>query len=97
MIEPVDKSHNPIVQLRRLIDERQFTESVDRIVRENLDRLESLGSREHMLSGYGDDEQLKAPWDIITPEEAGIALSDARSSFGVVRRVFKEFYGVDFP
>lgn len=96
IVEPVEKTHNPSTQLKRLIQDRRYTPKIVSIIQENLEFYQALGPKEHLLSGYGDDVNMELPWEIITENDARYALDNAKKCFDVSMKVYKEFFMEDF-
>ncbi len=61
IVEPVEKTHHTAQQLQRLVKEKRYSLSILEIIEKNFSAFESLGPKEHLLSGYGDDVNLELP------------------------------------
>lgn len=96
IVEPVEKTHRPAQQLKRLVKEKRYPKSILKIIEKNFNVFESLGPKEHLLSGYGDDVNLELPWDVITKNDAHYALENTLKCFEVSTKIYKEFYHEEF-
>ena len=57
----------------------------NRVLKQMLPDLLSLGQREHILTDYGDEETYTLPWDLLTPDCSLVALNTAIHSVDVVQ------------
>ena len=52
---------------------------------------EKLGFEEHIRTDYGDESQYRTPWEIFDRESAEEALSLARRSQDIARRIIEQW------
>lgn len=76
----VPKTHDPAIQISKIIRGQQMPEEIRRVVESLLPDLLALGSKEHFLTDYGDEETFTLPWDLFTRQSAEEALVSARRS-----------------
>lgn len=93
IFKPIEKTHDPSIQLKKLIEEQV----VDPGFFNDLERLiplyAKLGTEEHFLTDYGDEETLSTPWDIYSKDDAAEALDVARQCIDAARRIYKFYFG----
>ena len=58
---------------------------INRVLKQMLPDLLSLGQREHILTDYGDEETYTLPWDLFTQDSAIEALNTAIHCVDVVQ------------
>lgn len=54
--------------------------------------MEELGSEEHLMTDYGDEETYRDPWTLFGEEEGREALETAKRCVQLARRVFGFYF-----
>lgn len=83
LFRPVEKTHDPSVQLKKLIEEKIVPEPMIAGVEELTVVVSRLGAEEHFMTDYGDEETGRDPWQIFTSDDARKALADAHRAFAL--------------
>ena len=81
LFEPVEKSHNPSHQLRRLVEQKRLREIFKAQVEEITVILDQFGIEEHFLTDYGDETTRTDPWSLLDEK-------DAREGFAMAERCY---------
>lgn len=81
LFEPVEKSHNPSHQLRRLVEQKRLREIFKAQVEEITVILDQFGIEEHFLTDYGDETTRTDPWSLFDEK-------DAREGFAMAERCY---------
>ena len=75
------KTHDPVNQVASLLSSHGLSVEMAEIMRGMLPDLMALGSAEHFMTDYGDEDQRTLPWDLFKQESAEDALTAARHAF----------------
>lgn len=70
LFEPVEKTHNPSRQLRRLMDQKRLGDVFKPQVDEIISVLDRFGIEEHFLTDYGDEATRTDPWSLFGEDDA---------------------------
>lgn len=89
LFEPVEKSHNPSHQLKRLVEQKRLGDVLKSQVEEIIPILEHFGVEEHFMTDYGDETTRTDPWTLFKEEDAREALEMAERCY----RLAEEIYG----
>lgn len=85
------KTHEPARHVAELAEDEGLPAEIRGRIKEALPHLVSLGTEEHFMTDYGDEQSYTLPWDMFTDESAVAALEAARAclpiSTDVVRMV----------
>jgi len=88
LLEPVEKTHNPSRQLKRLIEigrlGNEYSVQVDEIVA----IVDRFGIEEHFMTDYGDESTRTDPWSLFDEEDAKEALNLAERCFDLSIKTF---------
>ena len=88
LLEPVEKTHNPSRQLKRLLETgrlgKKYGTQVDQIVA----IVDRFGLEEHFMTDYGDESTRTDPWTLFDQEDAREAFGLAERCFGLAIEVF---------
>lgn len=87
VLEPVEKSHNPSRQLRRLAETKRFGEEFTLQVEEIAKISDRYGMEEHFMTDYGDEATLSDPWSLFDEEDAKEALGMAEQCFKAAAQI----------
>lgn len=91
IFEPVEKSHDPWEQLKRLVKREIPLKKLANIIKKNLLLFKSYGSKKHILISYGDEKSFKTPWELFGKEEAIKALNTAEKCLKVAQKLNKYY------
>lgn len=87
VLEPVEKSHNPSRQLRRLFEAKrlgvEFSLQIDEIIKMS----DRYGIEEHFMTDYGDEVTLSDPWSLFDEEDAQEGLAMAEKCFRLANEI----------
>lgn len=92
IIEPVQKTHEPVHRLQALIEAHVFARDVAKDIEASLSDFRQLGFETHLLSDYGDEASRRDPWELFGEDDAREALGIARRCGAVARRVFAFYF-----
>lgn len=88
LLEPVEKTHNPSRQLKRLVETGrlgiEYGIQVDQIVA----IVDRFGLEEHFMTDYGDESTRTDPWTLFDEEDAREAFTLTEKCFGLAIEVF---------
>ena len=90
---PVAITHDPAMQLARLIETETMPEEVTAKVREIVFIAARFGGREHGLFSYGDTKRFRDPWSLVTQAKANEAIVGARRCLVIAEEVHEHFFG----
>ena len=88
LFEPVEKSHNPSRQLKRLVEQKRLGEDLKPQLDQFLLILDRFGIEEHFMTDYGDETTRTDPWNLFGEEEAGEALQMAEKCYGIAKEIY---------
>ncbi|MEK7728918.1 MAG: hypothetical protein AAB354_10925 [candidate division KSB1 bacterium] len=91
LFEPVQKNHNPAIQLRELIKRNLIAGVLLEDLRATLDAFDEFGFAEHFMTDYGDEENYRDPWSIFSEKDALQALATLRTCLTLAEKCF-QFY-----
>lgn len=91
LFEPVEKSHNPSRQLKRLAEQKRikdvFIPQIDKII----PILDRFGIEEHFMTDYGDEATRTDPWSLFDEEDAKIALDMAEKCYHLSEEIYRAY------
>lgn len=90
IFEPVEKTHNPAVNLRKLIDKKIIVNPLLTELEAALTYFDELGFEEHFLTDYGDEKNYRDPWSLFSEDDAKKALDIMRKCLAVAEN-FHQF------
>lgn len=90
LFEPVEKSHNPSHQLKKLVEQKRLGDALQSQISEIIPILEHFGIEEHFMTDYGDESTRTDPWSLFQEEDAREALEMAEKCY----RLAEEIYGL---
>ncbi len=92
-VSPVEKTHNPSDQIRRLLKNGNLDASLVAVIEEALPLFDKLGFETHLLSDYGDESAGVDPWEIFDVKDAEDALKLGRKCFDEAKEVYEFYFG----
>ena len=91
LFEPVEKSHNPAHQLRRLVEKKRLREIFNPQVEEIMTILDQFGIEEHFMTDYGDETTRTDPWSLFGEEDAKEALEMAEKCYSLAEQIYRNY------
>jgi len=88
LLEPVEKTHNPSRQLKRLVETGRLGNEYGPQVDEIAAIVDGFGTEEHFMTDYGDETTRTDPWSLFDEEDAREALSSAERCFDLAVDMF---------
>lgn len=85
LFEPVEKSHNPVLQLKNILNKKVISSELEKLLKKKLANFSKLGFEEHFLTDYGDEIRGKLPWELFKRPHAQKALKIAEEAFGLAK------------
>jgi HEPN domain-containing protein len=89
LLEPVEKTHNPSRQIKRLSEGGRLGKRYKTEVDEIIDIVDRFGIEEHFMTDYGDENTRTDPWSLFDREDASEALDMAEKCFALAGEIFK--------
>lgn len=90
---PVAITHDPAVQLAKLIETEMMPEEVAAKARDIVPIAVKFGGKEHGLLSYGDAEHFRDPWSLVTQAKASEAIEGARRCLDIAEEIYEHFFG----
>ena len=91
LFEPVERSHDPSYQLKRLIEQKRLGEAYKPQVDEIIPILEDFGIEEHFMTDYGDEATHTDPWSLFSEEDAIKALEMAERCYRFAEIIYMSY------
>ena len=91
LFEPVEKSHNPSRQLKRLLEKSRLDDSVKNEVDEVIRILDRFGIEEHLMTDYGDEATRTDPWSLFGEADAAEALDLATRCYQISEKIYASY------
>lgn len=91
LFEPVEKTHNPSHQLRRLVERKRLDDRFTSQIEEIISILEHFGIEEHFMTDYGDETSRTDPWSLFDEDDAKEALEIAERCYSLSDEIFFEY------
>lgn len=91
LFEPVEKSHNPSHQLKRLVEQKRVGDVLRSQIAEITPILEHFGIEEHFMTDYGDETTRTDPWSLFKEEDAREALEMAERCYRVSEEIYVNY------
>ena len=92
LFEPVEKSHNPSHQLKRLVEQKRLGDVLESQVEEIIPILEQFGIEEHFMTDYGDETTRTDPWTLFKEEDAREALEMAERGYLLAEEIYGAYF-----
>ena len=89
--DPVEKSHNPSHQLKRLVEQKRLGDVLESQVKEIIPILEQFGIEEHFMTDYGDETTRTDPWTLFKEEDAREALEMAERCHHLAEEIYRTY------
>jgi len=97
IFEPVERTHNPAVNLRKLIDKKLIDNTLLNDLNTALNFFDELGFEEHFLTDYGDEKTYQDPWSLFSDEDAQKALDIMQKCLAVAEKFYQFYYPPSLP
>ena len=91
LFEPVEKSHNPSHQLKRLTEKKRWGDVLQSQIEEIIPFLEHFGIEEHFMTDYGDETTRTDPWSLFKEEDAREALEMAERCYRLAEEIYVKY------
>lgn len=91
LFEPIEKSHNPSLQLKRLLEQKRLGDVFKPQIDEIIPILERFGIEEHFMTDYGDEASRTDPWSLFDEEDAREALEMAERCYRLAEEIFVSY------
>jgi len=91
LFEPVEKTHNPSQQLRRLMDQKRLGDFFKPQIEEIFLILERFGIEEHFMTDYGDETTRTDPWSLFDEADAREALEMAERCYQLAEESYSAY------
>jgi HEPN domain-containing protein len=88
LFEPVEKSHDPSHQLKRLVEQKRLGNDIKPQLDQFLQILGRFGIEEHFMTDYGDEATRTDPWSLFGEEDAKEALDMAEKCYDVAKEIY---------
>jgi len=88
LFEPLEKSHNPSLQLKRLLEQKRLEDVFKLQIDEIIPILERFGIEEHFMTDYGDEATRTDPWSLFNEDDAREALGMAESCYRLAEEIY---------
>ncbi len=90
LVGPVGRTHNPAIQLRRLLGEEVFLPTWQDRVCQLAEYAEVLGADVHIQTDYGNESEGRTPWELFDEEDAQHALIIAQEAVTLSEGIIAE-------
>lgn len=97
IFEPVEKTHNPAIRLRQLINKNLIDTSLLADLNAALSAFDELGFEEHFLTDYGDEQTYRDPWSLFNESDAQKALEILHQCLAVAEKFYQFYYPPPSP
>ena len=91
LLEPIERSHNPSHQLKRLVDQRRLGGVLKVQIDKIIPILDRFGNEEHFLTDYGDEATLTDPWSLFSEVDAKEALEMAERCYSLAEEIYTTY------
>lgn len=91
LLEPIEKTHNPSRQLKRLIEQNRLGNDPNLQIEEIISILDRFGIEEHFMTDYGDETTRTDPWSLFNEEDAKEALEMAERCYRLADEIVAFF------
>ena len=88
LFEPVEKSHDPSRQMKRLLEQGRLSDSLKDEAYEIIRILEHFGAEEHFMTDYGDETTRTDPWSLFDEQDAGEAVEMATRCHYLAEKIY---------
>ncbi len=92
IFEPIEKSHNPSIQLKRLVKDKMIDKDLIEDIDKALSLFEEIGFEKHFMTDYGDEATYRDPWQLFGEEDAKESLTIAEKCFSLAKKVFNFYF-----
>jgi HEPN domain-containing protein len=91
LFEPVEKTHNPSHQLKRLVEQRKLSGAFETQIEDIIAILDKFGIEEHFMTDYGDEATHTDPWSLFGEEDAREALEMAETCYRLSEWIYTNY------
>ncbi|MBI4684870.1 MAG: HEPN domain-containing protein [Nitrospirae bacterium] len=91
LFKPVEKSHNPSRQIKRLAEQKKLSDDFKSHIDEIVPILERFGIEEHFMTDYGDETTRTDPWSLFDDEDAKEALEMAERCYSLAEEIYTTY------
>jgi HEPN domain-containing protein len=84
---PVPRTHDPAATLLRALEQERFPEAARTVVEQLVEVAGQLGPDIHIAISYGDEDELKTPWDLFDASDARRTLELASRAVQLAERL----------
>jgi len=91
LFEPVEKTHNPSHQLKRLVEQRKLSGAFETQIEDIIAVLDKFGIEEHFMTDYGDEATHTDPWSLFGEEDAREALEMAEACYRLSEWIYTNY------
>ena len=91
LFEPVEKTHNPSHQLKRLVEQRKLSGAFETQIEDIIAVLDKFGIEEHFMTDYGDEATHTDPWSLFGEEDAREALEIAEIYYRLSEWIYTNY------
>jgi len=91
LFEPVEKTHNPSHQLKRLVEQRKLSGAFETQIEDIIAILDKFGIEEHFMTDYGDEATHTDPWSLFGVEDAREALEMAETCYRLSEWIYTNY------
>jgi HEPN domain-containing protein len=92
IFEPVERTHNPAANLRKLIDKKLIDNALLNDLNTALNFFDELGFEDHFLTDYGDKKNYQDPWSVFNEDDARKALEIMQKCLTVAEKFYQFYY-----
>jgi len=93
LFEPVEKTHNPSHQLKRILDKKRLDQAFKSQGDELISLLDRFGIEEHFMTDYGDEITRTDPWSLFDKQDAEEALATAERCYSLAEEIYTTYCG----
>ena len=91
LFEPVEKTHNPSHQIKRLVDLKRLGDFSKPYIDEIILILDRFGIEEHFLTDYGDEATRTDPWSLFDRDDAKEALEMSENCYSLAEKIYMTY------
>jgi HEPN domain-containing protein len=91
LFEPVEKTHHPSHQLKRIVDHKRLDDVFNPGTDELISILDRFGTEEHFMTDYGDETTRTDPWSLFNKEDAEEALAMSERCYSLAEEIYTAY------
>lgn len=89
MIGPVGRTHQPAVPLQQALQDGKFTQTSHEQVQRLAELARLMGRDVHVQTDYGNEAELRTPWDLFDQADAQQALAMAEEAVTLAQTIIR--------